>query len=171
MTRRRADSSARPGRGRPASTRTPERDADYVLDLCDEVLGELSLREHTFVWLRGDPNPRGTRRPLPVDAYYPQHDLVIEYRERQHDEPVPFFDKPDKPTISGVHRGEQRRLYDARRDTEIPAHGLRLVILRPAQLDADGRGRLRRNRASDRAALEDLLADPRTESPLDKRVR
>ncbi|MFD5738591.1 hypothetical protein ACFXJM_05910 [Streptomyces massasporeus] len=60
--------------------------------------------------------------------------------------------------MSGVHRGEQRALYDARRDTEIPAHGLRLVVVRPADLDADGRGRLRRNEEADLAALRKVLA-------------
>ncbi|MFG2629641.1 hypothetical protein [Streptomyces sp. NPDC048473] len=67
-------------------------------------------------------------------------------------------DKPDRLTISGVHRGEQRTLYDARRDTEIPAHGLRLVAIRPADLDADSRGCLRRNPESDITALHKILA-------------
>jgi hypothetical protein len=70
----------------------------------------------------------------------------------------PHFDKPDKITVSGVHRGEQRALYDTRRDTEVPAHGLRLVVIRPADLDADGRGRLRRNQEADLAALKKILA-------------
>ncbi len=72
--------------------------------------------------------------------------------------PTPHFDKPDRLTVSGVHRGEQRALYDARRDTEIPAHGLRLVVVRPADLDADGRGRLRRSEKADLAALKKILA-------------
>lgn len=113
----------------PAPSRRPrsESDADYVLDLCDELLGERSSREHTFPWLLGDPGRSGARRQLPVDAYYPEHKLVIEYRERQHDEPVSFFDKPERMTVSGVHRGEQRRRYDDLRDREIPAHALVLL--------------------------------------------
>jgi hypothetical protein len=146
---------------------TRVRDSAYVLDLCDEILGEAGLREHTFDWLLGDPNAVGTRRRLPVDAYYPGTQLVIEYRERQHDQPVTFFDKPHKLTISGVDRGEQRRLYDERRDLEIPAHGLKLAVIRPADLDADPRGRLRRSRASDRAAL-DALVRPEVSSGLQR---
>ncbi|MFE7896359.1 hypothetical protein ACFU3E_02230 [Streptomyces sp. NPDC057424] len=95
---------------------------------------------------------------MPVDAYWPGHQLVVEYRERQHDQPVPHFDKPDRLTVSGVHRGEQRALYDARRETAIPAHGLRLVVVRSADLDADGRGRLRRSEKADLAALRKILA-------------
>lgn len=60
--------------------------------------------------------------------------------------------------MSEVHRGEQRSLYDARRDTEFPAHGLRLVVVRRADLDADGRGRLRRSEEADVAALQKILA-------------
>ncbi|MGX1546964.1 hypothetical protein [Streptomyces adustus] len=83
---------------------------------------------------------------------------MVEYRELQHDEPIPHFDKPNKLTVSGVHRGEQRALYDARREAEIPAHELRLVVIRPADLDADGRGRLRRNRQADLTVLQKILA-------------
>lgn len=31
-------------------------DEHYVLDLCDELLGEPSRRQTTFEWLRGDPD-------------------------------------------------------------------------------------------------------------------
>lgn len=134
-----------------------DSDEAYVVGLCSQVLGEAALTQHKFDWLLGDPGTSGRQVKLPVDAYWPGHQLVVEYRELQHDQSMPHFDKPDRLTVSGVHRGEQRALYDARRDTEIPAHGLRLVVVRPANLDADGRGRLRRNTASDLAALQKIL--------------
>jgi hypothetical protein len=133
-------------------------DEAYVVDLCNQVLGETALTQHRFDWLLGDAGSGGRRTKLPVDAYWVGHQLVVEYREVQHEQPVPHFDKPDRLTISGVHRGEQRALYDARREREIPAHGLRLVVIRPADLDADSRGRLRRNRETDIAALRKILA-------------
>ncbi|MGW1785946.1 hypothetical protein ACWCQQ_43740 [Streptomyces sp. NPDC002143] len=135
-----------------------DSDEAYVVGLCDQVLGEAASPQHKFDWLLGDPGANGRQVKLPVDAYWPGHQLVVEYRELQHDQPTSHFDKPDKLTVSGVHRGEQRALYDARRDTEIPAHGLRLVVIRPADLDADGRGRLRRNQKADLAALRTILA-------------
>jgi hypothetical protein len=135
-----------------------ESDEAYVVDLCNEVLGEVALTQHKFDWLLGDPGAGGRRAGLPVDAYWPGHQLVVEYRELQHDQPMPHFDKPDRLTISGVHRGEQRALYEARRDTGIPARGLRLVVIRPADLHADSRGRLHRNRDADIAALTKILA-------------
>jgi len=106
-------------------------DEHYVLDICDRILGSAGKRQHRFDWLLGDPSPvsgRSTR--LPVDAYWPALGLVVELRESQHYEATPFFDKPDRMTVSGVHRGEQRRKYDERRDVDIPAHGLRLVVIR-----------------------------------------
>ncbi|WP_431780570.1 hypothetical protein [Streptomyces chumphonensis] len=138
-----------------------ESDEAYVVALCDRILGESALTQHRFDWLLGDPGAGGRRVRLPVDAYWPGRRLVVEYRERQHDRPMPHFDKPDRLTVSGVHRGEQRALYDARREELIPAHGLRLVVVRPADLAADGRGRLRRDEAADLAALEAILAPGR----------
>jgi hypothetical protein len=133
-------------------------DEAYVVGLCNEVLGETALIQHRFDWLLGDPGVGGRRVRLPVDAYWPGHQLVVEYRELQHDQPVLHFDKPNVVTVSGVHRGEQRALYDVRRDTEIPARGLRLVVIRPADLDADRRGRLRRNVSADLTTLRAILA-------------
>ncbi|MEU8522216.1 hypothetical protein [Streptomyces sp. NPDC048577] len=132
-------------------------DEAYVVRLCNRLLGETALTQHRFDWLLGDPGAGGRQARLAVDAYWPGRQLVVEYRELQHDQPTPHFDKPDQLTISGVHRGEQRALYDARRDREIPAHGLRLIVIRPADLDSDGQGRLRRNEAADLAALRRLL--------------
>lgn len=132
-------------------------DEAYVVDLCDAILGEPASRQHRFDWLVGDPGRDGRRRTLLVDAYYAGHRLVIEYRERQHDEPVAHFDKPDVLTVSGVHRGIQRRIYDDRRAAEVPAHGLRLVVIRPSDLTADRSGRLMRRREPDEAALRALL--------------
>ncbi|MFC5754128.1 hypothetical protein [Actinomadura rugatobispora] len=135
-----------------------DSDEAYVIGLCSEVLGEQAVTQHRFDWLLGDPTADGRRARLPVDGYWPGRGLVVEYRELQHDRPVPHFDKPDRLTISGVHRGRQRAIYDSRRDTGIPAHGLRLVVIRPSDLDADSRGRLRRARASDLATVRALLA-------------
>lgn len=119
------------------------------MDLCDDALQEQGSRQHRFEWLVGDPGRAGRRVKLPVDGYWAGARLVVEYREVQHDRPVPFFDKPAVLTVSGVHRGQQRALYDARRDLLIPAHGLRLVVIRPSDLTADRRGRLRRCRELD----------------------
>ncbi|MCZ2156834.1 MAG: hypothetical protein LC114_23550, partial [Bryobacterales bacterium] len=107
----RADSETRGRRG---------SDEAYVIDLCDEILGQSALRQYRFPFLLGDGG-----KALPVDAYYPRLNLVVEYRERQHTESVKFFDR--RMTVSGVHRSEQRQLYDQRRRDILPKHGITLI--------------------------------------------
>ncbi len=126
------------------------RDEAYVIDLCDEILGSPALRQHRFRYLVGDSGV-----PLPVDAYYPHLQLVVEYLERQHRESVAFFDR--KPTVSNVSRGEQRRLYDQRRREILPSKGITLLEISPAQLSCNSRERLLRDRRADTASLRKLL--------------
>lgn len=143
-----------PTSDRRSRTRSDEA---YVVSLCDEILGETALRQHRFDWLRGDPGRSGRTIALPVDAYYPAHRLVVEYRERQHGERVAIMD--DRSTISGVPRGVQRQIYDRRREDLIPRHGLRLVIVNARDLCSDRRGRLlRSDERADREMLRALLS-------------
>ena len=129
-----------------------ESDEYYVIDLCDEILCEKAERQHRFDFLRGDGNPG---RKLPVDAFYSEHNLVVEYRERQHTESVPHFDK--RQTISGVTRGEQRRIYDQRRRDVLKKHGIKLIEISCFDLEHKGRGRLLRNRESDLNTIKAIL--------------
>lgn len=103
------------------------KDEFYVLDLCDKILGVKSSRQHKFDFLLGDKNSRGFAAKLPVDAYYEDLRLVVEYRERQHTEVVNIFDKPDRMTVSGVNRGEQRKIYDERRRGVLQKNGIKLL--------------------------------------------
>jgi hypothetical protein len=142
---------------RSKRSRSESSDEAYVIDLCDEVLGERGLRQHRFEWLQGDADSKGRTIGLPVDAFYPAHSLVVEYRERQHDEPVPIMDS--RATVSGVDRSTQRGMYDRRREELIPQHRLRLVVIRPDDLDSDTRKRLcKRDRTADAAAIARLVA-------------
>lgn len=131
---------------------TRQSDEAYVLDLCDEVLGQKSSRQHKFDFLKGD-----SGRRLPVDAYYDELKLAIEYRERQHSEPVSHFDKPHKMTVSGVHRGEQRKIYDQRRRELLPQNGIRLIEIDYTQFNYDGRKRIVRDRERDLGVLKATL--------------
>ena len=133
-----------------------DSDEAYVIDLCDALLGCKAQRQARFDFLRGDPGPSGRRVRLPVDAYWPELHLVVEYRERQHYESVPIMDR--RRTISGVPRGAQRRNYDERRETLLPKHGLSLVVLRNDEFELTARKRLRRYAESDRAVVRAALA-------------
>lgn len=119
-----------------------QSDESYVIDLCDEVLKLKSFRQHRFYFLKGD---SGTK--LPVDAYYPPLNLVVEFKEKQHTEEVKFFDK--RQTVSGVGRGEQRKLYDQRRRDLLPHHNIRLIELDYSDFEHTRGKKLVRNREED----------------------
>jgi hypothetical protein len=105
-------------------------DQKYIIDLCDEVLMTKAIREHSFDFLRGDPSkkfPKG--KPLPVDAFYPSLNLVIEFEESHHTQPVIFFDKPEKMTVSGINRSEQRIKYIELRKEILPKQKINLLFI------------------------------------------
>jgi hypothetical protein len=105
------------------------RDETYVIDLCDLVLGLTALRQHRFDFLRGDSaKPNALGRHLPADAYYPSRNLVIEYREIQHHESVPFWDEK-WCRASNCFRSVQRRTYDQRRRDKLAEHKIKLIEL------------------------------------------
>lgn len=112
------------GKGEKLKGRSGSDEA-YVIDLSDEVLNRKASRQHTFDFLRGDPNDSGVTKCLPVDAYYPELNLVVEFQERQHTEPVKHFDK--RMTVSGVTRGEQRKIYDQRKLDVLANNGIRVT--------------------------------------------
>ena len=136
-----------PAKGVPTNS---NRDESYVIDLCDEVLGVTADRQHRFIFLVGD---SGT--PLPVDAYYKEKSLVIEYCERQHTEAVPLFDR--RMTVSGVSRGEQRRIYDERRREVLPQHGIRLINISYSDFEYDSNKRIIRDNQRDIRIVKKLL--------------
>ena len=77
-------------------------DEYYIIDLCDKILDCKALRGHRFAFLLGDTSLKtGKKRTLPVDAYYPDLQLVIEYQERQHTESVKLFNKITATGIQG----------------------------------------------------------------------
>lgn len=138
-----------------SSTRK-DSDEHYVLDLCDEVLKTIGIRQHRFDFLLGDPNAQGKCAKLPVDIYYPHLKLVIEYKEQQHTKPNKHFDKPDLFTVSGVHRGEQRKIYDQRRLDVLPKHGIQVIEISFSDFVHDTKDRILRSN-SDIEKVKKLL--------------
>ena len=76
---------------------------------------------------------------LPVDSYWESLGLVVEIMESQHWLPTPHFDKPDVMTVSGVHPGKQRRLYDERRIELVPKHELTLIPILITEFEVKGK--------------------------------
>ncbi|MGW4929690.1 nucleotide pyrophosphohydrolase [Agromyces sp. NPDC004153] len=134
-----------------------DSDEHYVLDLCDQLIGAKCSRQHRFEWLLGDPSPAtGRRVALPVDGYWEAEGLVVEFAESQHTESTPYFDKPDVVTVSGVHRGIQRAIYDDRRKRLIPEHGMRLVVISASEFPLKAR-RIHRDRDRDLEIVSSIL--------------
>jgi hypothetical protein len=125
-----------------------DQDENYVLNLCDTILKQQGLRHYHFDFLKGD---SGTK--LPVDIYYPSLSLVIEYRETQHTNAVKHFDKPDVMTVSGVHRGEQRKIYDQRRRDVLPNQGITLVEIGYSDFEFDSSKKILRNSERDKLII------------------
>lgn len=143
------DVPVKPTKG-AVTTKDNGKDETYVIDLCDEVLGMKAIRQHRFPFLKGDGNSL-----LPVDAYYPTLNLVVEFRERQHTEAVAFFDR--RQTISGLPRSEQRKLYDQRRRDILPQHGIRLVEINYSDFEHTASKRLKRMREKDLEVVRGIL--------------
>ncbi len=129
----------------------PRRDEAYIIGLCDKVLCCRAMRQYRFDFLCGD-----TGRPLPVDAYYPELKLVVEYRERQHFECVRLWD--NRRTVSGIPRGQQRARYDKRRREVLPQRGITLIELAFSDFKHDGRKRLHRIPEQDKQIIREKLA-------------
>lgn len=95
------------------------------------------IENYRFDFLRGDPTlkrPKGIT--LPVDAYYPDANLVLEFREGQHYSDC-FSFRDGRITATGQTRKEQRLKYDKRRETVLPPRGIRLLIIYDYQLTGD----------------------------------
>ena len=108
----------------------------------NKVKSSKASRQHKFDFLRGD---AGT--PLPVDAFYPTLNLVIEYREKQHTEEIKLFDQ--RQTVSGVSRGEQRKIYDQRRRDVLPEYNIKLIEFGYEEFEHNYTKRLIRNKIKD----------------------
>lgn len=128
----------------------------YVTELLQTLLGPAET-EKRFPWCRGDARDSGSAgRPLPYDAVWEDRKLIVEVDERQHSESVAFFDKPHRLTVSGVHRGQQRRLYDERKARCARENGYTVIRIPAGALAWQGR-RLLRDLPRDLSTLHNLL--------------
>lgn len=105
--------------------RIPRQAEEKWIRLFHQVLGGAApSRGHWFEFLRGDPTPKRPKgATLPVDAYFPDFNLVVEYMGEQHSAPNPLMDR--RPG-----RREQRRRYQERRTGVLREHGINLIRVR-----------------------------------------
>ncbi len=116
----------------------PRQQERYCAKLVSETLGGVEYKlGYRFSFLRGDPTskrPQGVT--LPVDAYYPALELVLEFREGQHYGDR-FAFRDSRITATGETRKEQRRKYDERREEVLPTNGIKLLIIYDCEITGD----------------------------------
>ena len=135
-------------------------DESYIINLCDELLNDTASRQHRFPFLLGDfHKDKKSRTKLPVDAFYQNLNLVIEYHEKQQTEEVPDFDKPAIKTVSGVSRDEQRKIYDQRRRDTLLRKNINLIEINYYAFENDSQLNIVRNNEKDIEILQGLLKD------------
>ena len=133
-----------------------ESDEWYLLGIVENLVGEKCQHQSCFDSLRGDPNHKGTCRLLPVDGYFEASNLIVEYYERQHTRSVKQWDS--RSTVSGVPRGEQRRLYDQRKIDWASSQGITLLVLDYTMFQRRKR-RLVRDLVADTATVKSALRE------------
>jgi hypothetical protein len=135
-------------------------DEHYILNLCDELLKDTASRQHRFSFLLGDfHKDKKTRTKLPVDGYYENLNLVIEYREKQQTEEVSNVDKSEAKTVSGVSREQQYKLYNQRKRTVLERKDINLVEVNFYAFEYDSESNIIRNKEKDIEILQDLLKE------------
>jgi len=135
-------------------------DEYYILNLCDEILNEKASRQYTFPFLLGDfHKDKKSRTKLPLDAYYHNLNLVIEYCKKQHTEEVPHLDKSKAKTISGVSRDEQRKIYDQRKRDVLLRKNINLIEINYFSFEYDNLMMIIRDKEKDMEILKEILKD------------
>lgn len=133
-------------------------DKYYVINLCDEALNLKAKRQKRFDFLLGDLHKDGRKRTqLPVDAFYHDLNLVIEFKEAPLEEPTEFFNKLDVRTVSGISRAEQRKKYDRVKAAELPQNGIKLVEIPYSIFTCDESNRIVRDHDQDLKRVIDFI--------------
>lgn len=90
----------------------------HAVAIVAEILGETPHTQHSFPWLRAR-----TGRMMHVDAYFPRHNLAVEYDGKQHRQFIRWYHR----TADAFARLQQR---DADKDQLLAAHGITLLRVR-----------------------------------------
>ncbi len=137
-----------------AIRRRESSDEYYLIGLINELLSTRASHQHTFDFLLGDYHKNGrTRTELPLDAYYAEKNLVIEFLDKSNSESI----NQDKMTISGVTRAEQRDIYRKRKQGVLKANDINLIEIDYARFDCDAEQNLSRNKENDVTLLKGIL--------------
>ncbi len=142
-------------------------DKYYVINLCDEALNLKAKRQKRFDFLLGDLHRDGKKRTeLPVDAFYHDLNLVIEFKEAPLEEPTEFYNKLNVRTVSGVTREEQRKKYDRIKAAELPQNGIKLIEIPYSIFTIDESNRIVRDHDQDLKRVVDFIKPEQLQLPV-----
>lgn len=127
-------------------------DENYLLNLCDELLDKKASRKHTFDTLVGNLHKRGKgRTKLPLDAYYQELKLVIEFFQKEKN----FEDLDEKEQA----RITQIKYYDELKKEAVLNKKFRYMKINFAQFQCNENDKLIRNTENDIIVLKQILKD------------
>lgn len=127
-------------------------DENYLLDICDELLTQKASRKHTFDTLVGNLHKRGKgRTKLPLDAYYKDLKLVIEFFQK--DKPSEELDEKEQARVTQI------KYYDTLKKEAVLNKSFRYMKINYAQFECNETDKLVRNTENDTIVLKDLLKD------------
>jgi hypothetical protein len=127
-------------------------DENYLLNLCDELLAKKASRKHTFDTLVGNLHKRGKgRTKLPLDAYYKDLKLVIEFFQTNN--PVNEVDEKEQARVAQI------KYYDELKKEAVLNKTFRYMKINFAQFECDETNKLVRNTENDTLVLQDILKD------------
>jgi len=130
-------------------------DENYLLNLCDELLEAEASRHHRFDFVLGDPHADGvTKTPLPIDAYYLEHNLAIDFWDNDRDMSTPRY---KRMTVSGITRAEQIILYRNRKRKALKKKQIDFIEIDFSRFERTEDQKLKRNRESDIALIKRIL--------------
>jgi len=127
-------------------------DEFYLVNLCDDLLEQKASRKHTFNTLVGDQHKRGKgRTKLPLDAYYEDLKLVIEFSVKN--DIAEELDEKEQARILQIKR------YKELKKKAIVKKDLRLIEINYTSFACDETNKLIRNTEQDKEVLRSLLKD------------
>ena len=131
-------------------------DEYYLVGLCNELLNEKAVHQHTFNFLLGDFHRDGkTRTALPIDAFYANLNMAIEFYEKEDE----TSEDATMLTISKVNRSEQRKKYAQRKRDVLKEKEIDLIEMDYDEFECDEEHKLVRNKEADVKILTEILKD------------
>jgi hypothetical protein len=133
-------------------------DEKYLVDMINSLLGKKGSEKQTFDYLLGDLHQDGeTRTELPVDLYFWELKLAIEFVNHPKTREQLIPQKQKKMTVSGVTRAEQRVKYFDRKKKVLTKKGMDFVEIPLAGFECDEQLKLFRNPENDERVLRGIL--------------